>query len=166
MGFVRTILAGGQTGVDAAALCAALRHGFGVGGWCPPDGCNEAGPIPAEFGLTPTPEERSAGAPEVPRSLRTEWNVRDADATLIVLAEPGGEPPDRGTAWTRTVAEQLGRPLLVITPGDDAARAVVAWLGHIAPQVLNVAGPSESAAPGVGRAAFDLLDTVFASLQA
>jgi hypothetical protein len=163
---LRKVVAGGQTGVDAAALRAALRHGLQTGGWCPPDARNEAGPIDAAFGLTPTPAERSDAAPDVPRSLRTEWNVRDAEATLILL--PGRRDDsftiDPGTAWAIAAAERLARPLLVAWCGERrAAEAIARWLERLGVRVLNVAGPSEATAPGVERAAFDLLGSVFAA---
>ena len=84
------IVSGGQTGVDQAALRAAQALGLRGGGWCPPGRACESGTIPVQFEMIETPSERSALAPEVARSQRTEWNVRDADATLIVA--PGGVP--------------------------------------------------------------------------
>ena len=83
------VLSGGQVGIDRAALDAAMAAGLSCGGWCPPGRASESGPIPATYPLRETPEDRSPAAPEVPRSLRTDWNVRDADAVLVLLDEVG-----------------------------------------------------------------------------
>ena len=140
------VISGGQTGVDQAALRAARSCGLAPGGWCPPGRDSEAGPIPADLGLTETAYERSPSAPEVPRSLRTEWNVRDSDGTLVLTpGEPAG-----GTALTVALAEQLGKPLLVIDlTGPVRADDVRKWLQSQPIRILNVAGPRESEQPGV-----------------
>lgn len=141
------VRAGGQTGVDRGALEAVLalpaRAGIGAGGWCPRGRVAEDGVLDARYPLVETP----AAEP----SQRTEWNVRDADATLILhRGELAG-----GTALTAQVAARLGRPLLQIdlTQTDLAPLATVAdirtWLRDQDVRVLNVAGPRESHCPGI-----------------
>src|SRR2546430_17536769 len=83
------VISGGQTGVDQAALRAARDCGLAIGGWCPPGRGCDSGVIPLEFPLQETERERSPDAPDVPRSQRTEWNVRDSDATLVIVAVGG-----------------------------------------------------------------------------
>src|SRR3954470_24712509 len=101
MGALRKVISGGQTGVDQAALRAAKDSGLEIGGWCPPGRWCDAGIIPDSFPLQETPEERSPEAPAIPRSLRTEWNVRDSDGTLVLRSgERGGYPTSPGTEWT------------------------------------------------------------------
>lgn len=158
-----TVVAGGQTGVDQAALQAAQERGLPCGGWCPPGRVCEDGEIPAQFLLIETPQERSARAPEVPRSQRTEWNVRDSDATLIVA--PGGAIADAGTAFCARCAAMYDRPLYVCDPGEpEALTRLVAWLRERRPARLNVAGPSEGRCPGIGRATQSLLGAAFDAL--
>ena len=145
------IVSGGQSGVDRAALDAALAAGVPYGGWCPAGGWAEDFPEPpgllaAYPALRPTP---SADPAE-----RTAWNVRDSDRTLILLGA-GGLAASPGTGLTRQLAEGRGRPTLVVDAlAPDAAAAIRAWLADAPPGlVLNVAGPRESEAPGIYDAA-------------
>ena len=151
-----SVISGGQTGVDRAALRAARTCGFECGGWCPPGRESESGVIPLDFPLKETPRERSLGAPDVPRSLRTEWNVRDSDATLIL--RPSRDLADSGTDWAVSCAARYGRPCLVCDPSDPAAPATITqWLEASPIRTLNVAGPSEGSCPGIGERAYSLL---------
>gem|GEM_PF-334132 len=171
MATLRKVISGGQTGVDRAALAAARAEGLSIGGWCPPGRASEAGPIPPDLPLTETPAERSADAPDVPRLQRTEWNVSDADATLVLSPAAGSSgspgsltagPDDPGTAWAVRCAERYGRPLLVVSPdAPSGVRKIVRWLADQEIATLNVAGPSEGTCPGSGERAFALLSAVF-----
>lgn len=135
-GVVATIVSGGQTGVDRAALDVALELGLVCGGWCPRGRRAEDGAIPSHYPLheTPSPDYRQ----------RTTWNVRDSDGTLVLA---WGEPQG-GSARTVRVAVRLGKPVLVIDlsvePECDRARE---WLAARKVRVLNVAGPRQSEAP-------------------
>jgi hypothetical protein len=72
------IISGGQSGVDRAALDVAIERGMEWGGWCPKGGWAEDFPNPP--GLLPHyPHLRET--PEPHPLQRTEWNVRDSDAT-------------------------------------------------------------------------------------
>jgi hypothetical protein len=156
------VISGGQTGVDQAALRAARVCGIERGGWCPPGRRSEAGPIPVDLPLTETPQERSPAAPDVPRSLRTEWNVRDSDATLVLRpASPAAV--DAGTEWALRCAARLGRAVLVCDPAEpDAPARIARWIRDRGIRTLHVAGPAESTAPGIGNAAERVLADAFA----
>ncbi|MCZ7582722.1 MAG: putative molybdenum carrier protein [Deltaproteobacteria bacterium] len=127
------IVSGGQTGVDRAALDAALDTGFPCGGWCPKGRRAEDGVLDARYPLTETPVENY--------EQRTEWNARDADGTLILTR---GEPTG-GTAYTIDMARKHGKPWIVLDPAaSDAPARAQAWLAEHAIQTLNVAGPRAS----------------------
>lgn len=132
------IVSGGQTGVDRAALDVALSLGIGAGGWCPRGRRAEDGEIHARYPLQETPSRRY--------SQRTEWNVRDSDATLVLCrGELSG-----GTRVTADLAGRYGRPLLAVDLDlDPNPGEVEAWLKRERVEVLNLAGPREEGAPGI-----------------
>jgi len=143
---IERIVSGGQTGVDRAALEVALSLGIPCGGWCPRGRRAEDGRIPACF---PLQETFSASYSE-----RTEWNVRDADGTLIVASGP----LSGGTSLTRAVARRLGRPVFVVDLRQESGlEPLEQWLANHRIRVLNVAGPRESQQPGIQALAEDLL---------
>lgn len=165
------VISGGQTGVDQAALRAAKNCGLEIGGWCPPERVCETGVIPAEFPLKETERERSPNAPDVPRSQRTEWNVRDSDGTLVILSgktegasesEAARAENDHGTKWAIRCARRYKRPLLVCDIDDaDAANKIRRWLATNAIRTLSVGGPAESTSPGIGDKAYALVIDIF-----
>ena len=141
---VARIVSGGQTGVDRAALEAARALGVPIGGWCPAGGwAEDLTEPPGVRALFPELVETPSSDP----AQRTEWNVRDSDATLV-LTRGGVRSP--GTAATVEVAARLDRPHLVVDVGEPAL--VEGWLRQLGRDlVVNVAGPRESQAPGIGR---------------
>ena len=157
------IISGGQTGVDQAALGAARDCGLEIGGWCPPGPMCEDGVIPPEFPLKETPQERSPDAPDVPRSQRTEWNVRDSDGVLVITGRVGPDAnADPGTRWAMKCAKQSGKPLLICDVDDaDALEKIRAWLTQFRIETVSVGGPSEGTSPGIGDRAHALLRRVF-----
>lgn len=145
---VRRIVSGGQTGVDRAGLDVAIAVGLAHGGWCPAGRLAEDGTIPSRYQLT---ETRSTDY-----AYRTEQNVLDSDATLILF-----EVKLRGgTLLTRKLCDRWQRPYhLARLDGDDQdeLRSVKCWLAEVNPETLNVAGPRESSSPGIRDRAWDFL---------
>jgi len=144
------IISGGQTGVDRAALDAALELGIPCGGWCPKGRRAEDGIIPLRYPL----EETSS--PDYPQ--RTEFNIQDSDGTLILA----WGPPLGGTLLTLKLARKHHKPyqLIDLSEGGDAMR-VRDWIKRTAVQILNVAGPRESEAPGIHARALNFLRQIF-----
>jgi len=142
------VVSGGQSGVDRAALDAALAVGLAIGGWCPRGRWAEDGRIAACYPMRETPLARVA--------QRTRWNVRDSDATLVLTA---GRPRGGTLATLRAAA---GRPLLVLSPEcERARRRARAFLARHRVCSLNVAGPRASEAPGIYESARRLLEALF-----
>jgi len=145
------IVSGGQTGVDRGALDAAIALGIEHGGWCPLGRRAEDGRIARRYNL------RETDSPDYP--ARTEQNVLDSDATLILCrGRPSG-----GTELTLRLARQYGRSCMVVDLEDPpAAEEVFRWIDSREVRVLNVAGPRESQCPGISVAAREFIFRVFA----
>ncbi|GAA1465069.1 putative molybdenum carrier protein [Microbacterium thalassium] len=139
---IERIRSGGQTGADRGALDAARDAGIPITGWCPRGGWAEDAPDPP--GVRAAYPELTETDTDDPAD-RTIRNVRDADATLIVVPAEAWHSP--GTDLTRQAALRLGRP--VLTLADDDLAPVTAWLETVGCRELNVAGPRESQAPGI-----------------
>jgi Circularly permutated YpsA SLOG family len=137
-----TILSGGQTGADRAALDFAIEFGLAHGGWCPRGRRAEDGPLDERYQLTETPSHRY--------DQRTRWNVRDSDATVVftVSSEATG-----GTALTLALAQRLGKPCLHLAGetasavGQDSAGEFLDFLANHHVSRVNVAGPRASQEP-------------------
>lgn len=152
---IRRIISGGQTGVDRGALDAAIELGIPHGGWCPRGRRAEDGRIPDHYRL----DENDSTA----YAARTERNVCDSDGTLIIAS---GELVG-GTKLTWRFAQRYRKPCLVIDverlPALDEAQA---WLLEQPIEVLNVAGPRESQAPGISDTARQLLKNLIGPVWA
>ncbi|MEM9660625.1 MAG: putative molybdenum carrier protein, partial [Planctomycetota bacterium] len=98
-----TIVSGGQTGADRAALDFAIAADLPHGGWCPRGRRAEDGPIADKYRLRETPSDSYR--------QRTEWNVRDSDATAIFTLECEMRG---GTKLTAEIAARLDKPLCVL----------------------------------------------------
>ncbi|KJS08965.1 MAG: hypothetical protein VR73_03740 [Gammaproteobacteria bacterium BRH_c0] len=131
------IVSGGQTGVDRAALDAAMARNFPVGGWCPEGRLAEDGIIPDRY---PLQELSGAGYRQ-----RTRQNVRDSDATLIIYYDT----LSGGTEQTLALCLKEHKPYLLIDAEAIDTRKTVEkllrFLGQGSIKVLNVAGPRGSA---------------------
>ena len=91
----QTIISGGQTGVDRAALEAGLSLNLQIGGWCPAGRLAEDGTIPAQY---PMFETKSPAYPP-----RTRKNIESSNATLVLYESA----LEGGTAATVELAGKL-----------------------------------------------------------
>jgi hypothetical protein len=150
---VKMIISGGQTGVDRAALEVAIELDIPHGGWCPRGRLAEDGPIAKHYKLKETASRLYY--------VRTELNVKEATGTLILFR---GKLTS-GTALTQKYAIRQHKPCLCLNlqlmSSADVAARIRAWLIDNRIQILNVAGPRASSAPGIGDETHDVLREVF-----
>jgi len=155
-GPVARIVSGGQSGVDRAALDFAISRNLDYGGWCPRGGGAEDLPDPPGVRLS---YPRLEPTPSSDPNQRTRWNVRDSDATLILLTSHIGV--SKGSMFTVACALALSRPrLLIELSAADAITEARGWIAHTAPKTLNVAGPRESESQGIYKATMNFLAAV------
>jgi hypothetical protein len=132
------IISGGQTGVDRAALDAAMELGIPCGGWCPQGRRAEDGKIPDRYPL------QEASSPDYP--LRTRLNVEDSDGTLILSRGS----PQGGTALTLKLSRKLNKPFLLVDLARNPEPSEVRkWVQKNHIRILNVAGPREGESAGI-----------------
>lgn len=132
------IISGGQTGVDRAALDAALQTGSPCSGWCPHQRRAEDGPIAEYYPMTAL---TSGGYRE--RSLR---NVLDSDATLLIYfgeLSGGSRETLEFCIWHQKPYKLIDG--LALEPAQALAM-VQDFIRRNKVQHLNVAGPRASEA--------------------
>lgn len=168
------IISGGQTGVDRAALDAALKHGIDCGGWCPAGRLDEFGRIPERYPVKELEDNNKEGrsldrpgglpafAPEPLRrggetaapwekrdvfAARTLQNVKDSDGTVIIYFDKFCG----GTEYTVQCCIEEKRAYKLIDAArisvDDAAEVISGFIREEKISRLNVAGPRESEWP-------------------
>ncbi|MCK5431616.1 MAG: putative molybdenum carrier protein [Gammaproteobacteria bacterium] len=130
------IISGGQTGVDRAALDAALESGISAGGWCPQGREAEDGPIAEKYPL----QELTDGS----YKERTLKNVQESDATVIIYFET----ISGGTEETLSFCLKEKKPYLLIDGSDfneeGASKRIKQFINGNQISLLNVAGPRAS----------------------
>lgn len=145
------LISGGQTGVDRAVLDIAIERGLAYGGWCPKGGWAEDLPVPPGL-LARYPMLKET--PLTDPAQRTEWNVRDADACMI-LVDAGGLSFSEGTELARQLAHRYRKPLLIVDLSEpDILKRTKLWLRvqqgrNGANMKLGLGGPRESEASGI-----------------
>lgn len=133
------IVSGGQTGVDRAALDAALKFNVDCGGWCPEGRKAEDGIIPPHYPLT-----ELTGADYKERTLQ---NVIDSDGTVIIYFDI----ISGGTEQTLRFCLQQDKPYLPIdatklSPARSAER-IRYFVANNDIKTVNIAGPRASGEP-------------------
>ena len=148
------VISGGQTGVDRAALDAAIELKIPYGGWCPKGRLAELGAkIPDKYLLKETASSNC--------SVRTKLNIRDSEGTLILLSDRTMKVID-GTVLTIEQVKQQQKPYLIVDLSKkwDIA-SIVDWIRQNNIEILNVAGPRESNIPGIYLLSLKFLRTLF-----
>ena len=147
------IISGGQTGADRAALDWAIDNGIPHGGWCPAGRLAEDGVIDSKYNLRETSKADYL--------QRTEWNVRDSDATVIfsIKADLMG-----GSLATQKLADKHLKASLHLTSLQSPVENATQLRGFIRKheiKVLNIAGPRASGEPELRPLVQTVLDELF-----
>lgn len=183
---ISKIISGGQTGVDRAALDVAIFLKIPHGGWCPRGRRSEDGQIPMTYQLTET------SSPQY--TQRTRKNVLDSDGTLILYRHSLGRGTgltvslakrlhrpflmvDLGKSKGRQCASDAQKQAVFEQCEDELQDVTAAttwqvrtvlqihrWIVQEQIEILNVAGPRESSAPGIAEEVHSLLLSVLAEV--
>lgn len=149
---IKKIISGGQTGADRAALDTAIKFNIDHGGWVPQGRCAEDGVLPVRYRMQEMPTD------SYPK--RTEQNVKDAHATLIITRGP----LTGGSLLTKNLAFSHKKPCthinLVSIDEFEAAIILNSFILDYTIEILNVAGPRASNDPGIYRDVKAILETV------
>ena len=143
------IISGGQTGVDRAALDAAIELGFQYGGFCPKGRLAEDGIILDKYKLTELNSSEYL--------TRTFENVQASDGTLIIHQGT----VSGGTLKTKDYCQMINKPFVEVNLLEDFKKIPVNfdhWLTENHIIIMNIAGPRESAAPIYNRTYALLID--------
>ncbi|MBC6414176.1 MAG: putative molybdenum carrier protein [Chromatiales bacterium] len=131
-----SIISGGQSGVDRAALDVAMELEVPCGGWCPQGRLAEDGTIDARYPLKETAT--------TDYTQRTQCNVEDSDATVVVYFDQ----LEGGTKLTVEFCHQAHKPMLLIDANAQgfsvAVDRLLDFIRDYKPHRLNIAGPRAS----------------------
>lgn len=155
---LRKVILGAQTGVDRAALDAAVRVGLPFNCYCTKGGPVEDGIIPKRYPF----EELETTQYEI----RIENNVVVSDGTLIL--NKGSLTRGSKLSYEFTVKHFL--PCMIVQLDSEAmltTPTVVKWIRQHQITILNIAGPRESKFPeGIYKEAYSYLEELFIMLKA
>jgi hypothetical protein len=123
---LKTVVSGGQTGIDRMGLEIAVLFDLKTGGWAPKGCRTENGPDPTllEFGLK---ESWSFNY-----DVRTVENIRDSDGTVIF-----GNLLSPGSLATRSYCVQLKKPCIW---NPQSSAELIEFIESHNIEELNVAG--------------------------
>jgi putative molybdenum carrier protein len=164
---LRSVISGGQTGADTAALRVAKAWGFTTGGWMPRGfrRIDRSRPDYAHlFGM------REHGSRDYPP--RTHANVHGSDGTMRFAVDF----QSAGERCTFTALQLHRRPWFDVAVPQAALQEPTRWIRQVRSfhpsdaaewlrthgiHTLNVAGNSERTAPGIERAVEAYLNALF-----
>jgi hypothetical protein len=133
------VVSGGQTGIDRAALDAALSLQVTCGGCCPKGRIAEDGRIPDKYPMLELEDDEYAH--------RTEQNVLSADCTVILYSKE----MEGGTEYSKEICMQRKKPLIAIdlskTTTNEAVRLLTHFISQNRYHRINFSGPKASEWP-------------------
>ena len=140
----------------ALILDVAVERDIAYAGWCPKGGWAEDFPTPPGL-LAKYPDLKKT--PLADPAQRTEWNVRDADACMIIV-DGKGMDVSAGTALAQDLAHRSRKPIFVVDlDKPDMLKHAALWLRVQQARLqqtkpgtelkLAIGGPRESEAPGI-----------------
>ena len=153
------IISGGQTGVDLAALDAAIDLNIAYGGWCPKGRINEMGVISEKYSFL----KEISGTFNIDKEnydTRTRCNILDSDATLILVPKIPLPTKIRDGTLLTIQEVQNKKPYLTVDlsrPLSENIDILKNWYEKHNIKILNIAGPRESTCPGIYRDSVDFL---------
>ena len=160
------IVSGAQTGVDRAALDAAINSSISLGGWCPKGRIDEVGLIPEKYHELVEVSGEFINDTEN-YAARTKLNIRDSDGTLIFVPSlPLPIQIKDGTLLTINEVSIQNKPYLILdlSSSDDNTLECIEWIKKNNIRILNIAGPRESTCEGIYKATYYFLDNLFLEL--
>lgn len=144
---ISKVISSGETGVGRAAIDTAVNLDIPYAGWCPNGGkASDMSEPPGLLGHYSALQATPASSPQ----QRTEWNVRDSDATLVLYG-PSGIGCSATAVRTQDHAQNYCRPAIVLSVGDyTSIDQVHDWVLSLPAHIsLNISGPSEIEESGI-----------------
>jgi hypothetical protein len=150
------IISDGQTGANRAALDFALKQGIPHGGWCAKGRQTLDGTLDPKYKLK---EVTTEDGPD-----RTEWNVRDSDATVVLTL--GLKATGTGLAAAR-YAKKTKKPCLHLHRGIlGTSEKFIAFADKYSVRRLHISGSTEDDEPGINAWVDALLRKVHKEMEA
>lgn len=154
---LKKIISGGQTGADIAGLVVAKQMGIPTGGTMPKGFKTLRGPEPDYAILFGIKEHNSQSY--IPRTYK---NVEDSDGTIRLAYNFNSA----GEICTLNAINRYGKIYLDVNLAKpQEAQEVAKWILENKIKTLNIAGNSESTAPGTYQATKQYLTKVLVCLE-
>lgn len=151
------VISGGQTGVDRAALDAAIKANIECAGFCPKGRLAEDGKINVKYPLI---ETQSSFYQE-----RTRKNVDVSDAVLILNFN---DIITGGTALCRDYAKKCKKPIFYLNISSVSIKQNVydtlKWIQSNNIVVINIVGNRESSQIGIYTKSMEFLTHLFTAM--
>ena len=150
-----TIISGGQTGVDRAALDIAIQNNIKHGGYGPKGRLAEDGIIPNKYNLIETHS--------IDYNYRTKKNINNADATLILYFDK----LNGGTLYTKNYCKKHCKQYYMLNMNKifhADLNEIHQWIINNNFRIINIAGPRDDK-NNIYIRSKEILSIIFTNLQ-